>query len=90
MRLEGRPTEREGVAGCQGHVTVYRLQPDTRIKGAVQPARLLAYDDNDFYLSYEGAPLCAAETNSELRTELGIRSITVHRGDWLTDESQQN
>ncbi|MGY1984742.1 hypothetical protein ACI792_00780 [Blastococcus sp. SYSU DS0669] len=90
MRLVEEALERDSAPGCLGNVTVFRLQPDTRFKGVVQPTRLLTFDREEFYLSYEGAPLCATETNQELRTELGVRRISVYRGDWLTDPPGQD
>ncbi|WP_448638335.1 hypothetical protein [Geodermatophilus sp. URMC 63] len=90
IRLTGTPNERSGAAGCHGHVTTYRLETDTRFKGLVQPARLLTFDERNFFLSYEGAPLCEAESDDELKAELGLRTIIINRGDWLTDDSQQD
>jgi hypothetical protein len=86
MRLEDATREQDAAPGCQGAVTTYRLQPDTRFKGVVQPARLLTYDQASFYLGYEGAGLCDAENDRELVSELGVRFITVRRSDWLGDE----
>jgi len=86
VRLEDTPEDRAAGEGCQGRVTTYRLQPDTRFEGVVQPTRLLTYDANTFHLGYEDAPLpCDVRSDSELLTELGVRITTIRRSDWLTD-----
>jgi hypothetical protein len=89
VRFAGTPTHQESAQGCQGPVTVHRLETDTRFRGVVQPARRLTFDDDSFYLSYEGAPLCTAKEDDELQAELGVRSISIRRGDWLADTLRQ-
>jgi hypothetical protein len=90
MRLDGTSHEQESAAGCSGNVTTYRLQPDTRFKGVVQPTRLLTYDADTFYLGFEGGRLCDVEQDADLMLRLGVRIITVRRSEWLADDSPQN
>jgi hypothetical protein len=89
VRFAGVPIHRESGEGCQGSVTIYRLETDTRFRGVVQPARRLTFDSNDFHLSYEGSPLCGAREHEELGEELGVRTILIYRYDWLPDTPRQ-
>jgi hypothetical protein len=86
LRPENTSETQASAAGCQGQVTTYGLQPDTRFKAVVQPSRLLSYDEVGFHLTYEGTSLCATESHRELLTRLGARFISVYRSAWLTDE----
>jgi hypothetical protein len=87
VRLSGTPSEQDSGEGCQGPVTTYRLQPDTRFKGLVQPTRLLTFDEDGWQFAYAGAPLCEAESSSKLATELGTVTADIRRHDWLPDDS---
>lgn len=83
VRFAGTPSHQESGEGCQGAVTIHRLEHDTRFEGVVQPARRLTFDSSDFHLSHEGAPLCTAKEDAELQAELDVRFLDIRRNDWL-------
>ena len=86
---ESSRTGPELKVGCLGGVTTYRIRDDARFKGVAQRERILVYDEgtgpeeNAFYVTTSGAPLCAKPPQYDIGENLGTVYLRVNREDWL-------